>query len=237
MKAWLALRSALFYAGYAVLVVVFGLLVCTVGLLLPIGPRQALASVGNGLVLQWLRLTCGVRFVVEGAEHIPRHPFVAVSNHQSPWETYYLQRALRPVSTILKRELLRIPFFGWGLWAVRPIVIDRAQPKRAARQVLEQGKQRIAAGLSVVVYPEGTRIPHGQFGSYARSAAALAIACGVPLLPVAHNAGRHWPARRFLKYPGTITVVFGKPLAPEGDARALTERARLWIQAEQRRIG
>lgn len=233
-----ALRATLFYLGYGLFISVFSVLSCTLGMLMPLGPRQTLATTGNALILSWLNLCCGIRVEVIGAHHIPATPFVALSNHQSPWETFYLQRHLRPVSTILKKELLKIPFFGWGLASVRPIAIDRSNPRQAVKDVMDQGKQRLADGINVVVYPEGTRLRHGEYGQYARSGAALAVAAGVPLLPVAHNAGKYWPARRFLKYPGTITVVFGPPLdTSDGDSKALTLAAEEWIKAKQQEIG
>jgi len=233
-----ALRAGLFYLGYGLFISVFSVLSCTVGMLMPLGARQTLATTGNALILHWLNLCCGIRVNIIGRDNLPPSPFVVLSNHQSPWETFYLQRHLRPVSTILKKELLKIPFFGWGLASVKPIAIDRSNPRQAIKEVMEQGKQRLAAGNSVVVYPEGTRLNHGEYGPYARSGTALAVAAGVPIVPVAHNAGRHWPARRFLKHPGTITLVFGAPLdTAGGDSKALTQAAESWIKAKQREIG
>lgn len=231
------LRASLFYIGYGTLIAVFSLLSCTVGMLMPLGRRQALATTGNELILHWLNLCCGIRVHIIGRDNLPPGPFVVLSNHQSPWETFYLQRHLRPVSTILKKELLKIPLFGWGLASVKPIAIDRSNPRQAIKEVMEQGKQRLADGNSVIVYPEGTRLNHGEYGQYARSGAALAVAAGVPIVPVAHNAGKHWPARRFLKHPGTITLVFGPPLdTAGGDSKALTQAAEEWIKATQREI-
>lgn len=238
MKSILVLRSTLFYLGYGPLVALFSVLACSVGMLLPIRTRQTLATTGNWLIDYWLRITCNVRVRVTGWENIPEGPFVVLSNHQSPWETFYLQRRLRPVSTILKRELLKVPFFGWGLAAVRPIAIDRTNPRQAMRGVMEQGKARLDDGMNVVVYPEGTRMRPGETGKYARSGAALAVAAQVPIVPMAHNAGHCWPSKRFLKSPGTITLVVGKPLDTRGgDSKALTEQARTWITETQRRIG
>ena len=232
------LRAGLFYLGYSLFISVFSLLSCTVGMLMPLGARQTLATTGNALILHWLNLCCGIRVNIIRRDNLPPAPFVVLSNHQSPWETFYLQRQLRPVSTILKKELLKIPFFGRGLASVKPIAIDRSNPRQAVKGVMEQGKQRLGAGNNVVVYPEGTRLNHGEYGQYARSGAALAVAAGVPIVPVAHNAGRHWPARRFLKYPGTITLVYGTPLdTAGGDSKALTQTAESWIKATQREIG
>lgn len=234
MKLILTVRTLLFYVGYVVLVALFSLLSCTIGLLLPLAQRQTLATTGNFLIVYWLRITCGVRFRIIGAENIPKSPFVALSNHQSPWETYFLQRNLRPVSTILKKELLNVPIFGWGLASVKPIAINRSNPRQALKDVMEQGQARLASGVNVIVYPEGTRMAYGEHGEFARSGAALAVAAGVPILPIAHNAGRHWPARKFLKYPGEITLVFGEPLpGADGNSKLLTQAAQAWIVAQQ----
>lgn len=238
MTLWLALRSLAFYCGYVVIVGLFSTLAFTVGLLLPQAPRQTLATTANALVVIWLRLCCGVKLRVEGLENIPRRPFVALSKHQSSWETYYLQRLLRPVSTVLKRELLKIPFFGWGLAAVAPIAIDRGNPREALRQVMQQGRRRLDAGMNVLLYPEGTRIDAGVTApKFNRSGAALAIAAGVPILPVCHNAGTCWPAHKFIKYPGTITLVFGTPIATTGlDAKSITNDVAEWMEATLARL-
>ncbi len=232
MKAWLVFRALAFYAGYVPLVVIFSTLTFTLGLALPQGMRQSLATIANALVLVWLRVCCGVRVRVIGADRLPQRPFVALSRHQSSWETYYLQRKLRPVSTILKRELLWIPFFGWGLAMVAPIAIDRGDPRNALRQVMQQGKRRLAAGMNVLVYPEGTRVAAGAAPvKFNRSGAALAVAAQVPLVPICHNAGHCWPAHRLIKHPGTITLVFGTPIDTLGqDAKSLTETVARWME-------
>jgi len=238
MKVVAIIRSTLFYVGYALFVALFSLLSSTLGYALPLRHRQTLATTGNFLIQKWLTLVCGIKVKVIGADNIPDTPVVILSNHQSPWETYYLQRQLRPVSTILKRELLSIPFFGWGLASVKPIAIDRDNPRQALKDVMTQGKERLAAGMNVVVYPEGTRIAYGKTGNYARSGAALAVAAKVPVLPVAHNAGRLWPSKELLKKPGTITIVYGKPIASDsGDSKAITQQAKDWITETQKKIG
>lgn len=237
MKAVIAVRSLVFYLGYVPLISIFSLLSCTVGLLLPIRARQTLATTGNWLINEWLKVSCGIRIAVVGASNIPASPFVILSNHQSPWETFYLQRRFRPVSTILKKELLRIPFFGWGLASVRPIAIDRSNPRQAIKDVMRQGKERIDERMNVIVYPEGTRMNYGEYGSYARSGASLAIEAQVPILPVAHNAARHWPSKKFLKYPGTITIIFGEPIFPDNkNNKELSQVVEHWIKAQQESI-
>ncbi|MBV1931002.1 MAG: 1-acyl-sn-glycerol-3-phosphate acyltransferase, partial [Porticoccaceae bacterium] len=152
------MRSTLYYVGYIPIVALFSILGFTVGLFLPHKARQNLLTTANALIVRWLNISCSIKVEVSGLENIPETPFVALSKHQSSWETYFLQRTLRPVSTILKRELLKIPLFGWGLAMTRPIAIDRANPRAALRDILSQGKQRLAEGNNVLLYPEGTRV-------------------------------------------------------------------------------
>ncbi|RLA47465.1 MAG: 1-acyl-sn-glycerol-3-phosphate acyltransferase [Gammaproteobacteria bacterium] len=232
MKLILGLRSLAFYAGYVPIVIVFSILGFTVGLLLPHRQHQSLLTTANALVLWWLGITCAVKLRVSGLENIPSTPFVALSKHQSNWETFFLQRTLRPVSTILKKELLKVPFFGWGLAMTKPIAIDRSNPRSALRDILSQGKKRLSEGNNVLLYPEGTRIDIGETGNYGRSGTALAIAAQVPILPIAHNAGICWPAHKFIKVPGTVHVIIGEPLSTQNkDSKLLTEEIKQWIEA------
>jgi len=231
MNVLVVLRSLAFYLGYVPTVALFSTFGFTLGLLCPHRLRQEVLTYANSIIIWWLKVTCGVEVRVIGETNIPQQPFVALSKHQSSWETYYLQRKLRPVSTILKRELLRIPFFGWGLAMTRPIAIDRSSPKTALKEVLSKGQLRLAEGNNVLIYPEGTRIEYGKTGNYGRSGAALAIAAQVPVLPISHNAGACWPAHKFLKHPGTVTVVFGEPIYTEGlQSKSLNARVEAWIE-------
>lgn len=229
----LKLRATLFYSGYGVSVIWFGLTGGLLALLLryPHGSRYIISW--NRFIIWWLKVSCNLRFEVIGMENLPDRPYVALSKHQSQWETYCLQFLLRPVSVVLKKELLNVPFFGWGLRLTAPIGIDRGNPKQALRQTLELGKQRIEEGVSVLIFPEGTRIEPGKAGKYARGGANIALKAGAPIVPVAHNAGVYWPSDQFIKYPGVIKVVIGKPINTTGqDSRLLTEQVQHWIEAE-----
>jgi 1-acyl-sn-glycerol-3-phosphate acyltransferase len=221
-----ALRSLLFYAGYAVLTLFFGI---TTPLFVKwLGYRACVYYINlwNRSVIVWLRIACGVRYRVEGLENIPARPYVVVAKHQSEWETFFLQLPFTPVCTILKQELLKIPLFGWGLATVKPIAIDRSAQREALKYIIEAGRSRLAEGICVLIFPEGTRTAVGKVGRYARSGADLALKAGVPLLPVAHNAGECWPSKQFIKYPGLVTVVIGAPLQAEGtDSKTLMTRA------------
>lgn len=226
---WQTLRAILFYSGLVVLVLLMSLSVCLVGFF-PFRYRQLCLTYGNKLIMGWLCLTCDIKVKVSGMENIPDRPCVVLSNHQSTWETFFLQHLFVPASVILKRELLWIPFFGWGLFAMRAIAIKRSNPAGAIRQVLKQGKQRLAKGIKVIIFPEGTRVKGVEVGTFMTSGAALAKAAEVPILPVRHNAGACWPAGRWLKNPGTISIVIGPTIATDQhDPRELTDMARNWI--------
>lgn len=229
----LGLRATLFYSGYGVAVIWFGLTGGLLALVLnyPHGSRYILSW--NRFIIWWLKISCNLRFEVSGMDNLPDQPYVALSKHQSQWETYCLQFLLRPVSVVLKKELLNVPFFGWGLRLTAPIAIDRSNPKQALRQTLELGKNRIDEGVSVLIFPEGTRINPGKTGKYARGGTNIAIKANAPIVPIAHNAGTYWPADTFIKYPGVIKVVVGPAIYPSGqDSRTLTEQVQDWIETE-----
>lgn len=225
------LRSLLFYLGYYGLLVPHALACVISGAFLPVKTRYRYFLAWNAFSLWWLKITCGVRYEISGQENIPAAPFVVLANHQSPWETLFLYWKFRPVCAVLKRELLRIPFFGWGLHLLNPIAIDRSKRGQALQQLLDQGRQRLAEGIGVLVFPEGTRVDPGLEKKYSAGGAELAILAGRQILPVAHNAGHCWPAHKLVKYAGTIRVVIGKPVDPAGrSAREVTREVESWIR-------
>ena len=181
---------------------------------------------------------CGIRYRVIGAENIPRGPCIILSKHQSAWETLAFQVIFPPQVWVVKRELLWIPFFGWGLAMLEPIAIDRGAGPRALRQLLDQGRERLSRGYCIVIFPEGTRIAPGARGEYHPGGAWLAVQAGAPVVPVAHNAGETWRRNAFLKRPGLVTVSIGAPLDPRNmTAQALNRKVEDWIEAEMQRIG
>ncbi len=199
--------------------------------------RYAVITSWVHVVIWSAELLCGLRAQVEGEENIPEETAVIMAKHQSAWETLALLRWFSPQTWVLKRELLVIPFFGWGLRLLEPIAIDRGAGVNARQQVIKQGIERLQAGRWVVVFPEGTRVPPGQRGKYRSGGASLAIAAGCPVVPVAHNAGEYWPRRSLLRHPGTIRVVIGKPIATEGRrADEVTAEVEAWIEARMAEI-
>lgn len=196
------------------------------------------------IITSWVRVVLwfvwhllGIRYRVLGRENIPSAPAVVLSKHQSAWETLALQQLFPYISFVLKRELLRVPFFGWGLAQLPMIAIDRAAGKDALAQVLEQGRQRLAEGFWVVVFPEGTRVPVGARRRFKLGGAWLAQHTGVPVIPIAHNAGEFWRRNAFLKKPGEITVSIGPPIDPAGlEPAEVNARAEAWITNEMSRL-
>lgn len=227
----LAVRSLLFYVGYSSSLVIHATFSVLLGALMSIHTRFRFFLLWNRFIMWWLKLTCGVHLRIQGDENVPPAPYVILSNHQSTWETLYFVLHFMPASAILKQELLHIPFFGWGLRMLRPIAIDRSQPRQALKAVQVQGKERLAEGISVIVFPEGTRVEPGEERKFSNGGAELAVKSGVKVLPVAHTGGRCWPPRRFLKFPGTIDLIIGPPIETEGrNAREVTAEAEAWIR-------
>ncbi len=231
MHAVYFLRSLIFYAGYASAVLIFGGIGCLVAPWLTLRRRYWFLTRFNYFVLWWSRVACGIRYQLEGAEHIPAQPCVVLSNHESAWETYYLATLFVPQSTVLKKELLSIPVFGWALRRLHPIAIDRQRPTHALKQLVQQGKTRLENGSWVMIFPEGTRVRPGKTAKFNKGGALLAHQAGVPILPVAHTAGVCWPAGSVTKYPGLIRVRIGPLITGEGLSRdEMHERAEQWIR-------
>jgi len=200
---------------------------------LPPVTRYLIISGWARSMIWWLDVTCGVSYRIVGAENIPKTPCIILAKHQSMWETMAFQCIFPPQVWVMKRELLWVPFFGWGLAMTSPIAINRKAGRDALIQLVEQGKDRLAKGFWVVIFPEGTRIAPGKKGKYHIGGAWLATHTGAPALPVAHNAGEFWGKRQFLKKPGTIIVSIGKPIDTSGmKADELNKRVEAWIEGE-----
>ena len=228
-RQWL---GSVAFTLYLFLSVAIYALVLLPAVLLPRRMTYAAAASWARSVLFMLRWLCKLDYVVEGLEHLPATTSVVLVKHSSAWETI-AQLLIFPGQTwVLKRELIWIPVFGWVLRRLKPIAIDRKAGRAAVQQVLDQGRQRLAEGVWVVIFPEGTRVPAGETRRYGMSGALLAEAAGLPVIPVAHNAGDYWPRRSWLKRPGTIRVVIGPPIPTANiDPRLVNERAQRWIEA------
>jgi 1-acyl-sn-glycerol-3-phosphate acyltransferase len=228
---FLAFRSFIFYIGFylgTVFISAFFILLFPV---LSPKRRHIFASIWCGFVLGWLQICCGVKYIVYGLENLPNTPAVILANHQSSWETILFYKLVFPVSPILKKELTKIPFWGWSMRLLKPIAIDRSKPRGAGRSVLLQGIDRIQSGNSIIVFPEGSRSNYGSVKRFSRGGAKLAIAANTSIIPIAHNAGYCWPAHQFIKRPGVVTVVIGEKMELGGrDANELTADVEGWIR-------
>jgi len=228
-KFFLVLRSAVFLIGQAITTVFFAI----TGIFLaplPYIVRYRYITAWSHFMIWWGKTICGINYQVYGRENLPSTNAIAWCKHQSAWETLFLQVLLPPQSWVLKRELLWIPFFGWGLALLEPIAINR-QKTTSLKQLLEQGKKRLQQGRWVVIFPEGTRVPVGENGKCSRSGALLAKDSGYLLVPIAHNAGICWPKNSLIKKPGTISVIIGPALDPKQlSTDELQQQAQQWLE-------
>ena len=198
---------------------------------LPFPRRFTLARFWANALLTVLKWTCRLDYVVEGRENLPPGNHIALWKHSSSWETIAMAVVFPRQVWVLKRELLWIPFVGWGIRQLHAIAINRKSGGSAVSQVVEQGKQRLGEGDWIIVFPEGTRMPPGQTRKYGVSGALLARETGHLVVPVAHDAGRYWPRRGLFKKSGTVRVVIGPPISATGsDPREVSDRAQAWIE-------
>lgn len=227
------LRSSIFFLGMVLATLVFTPLALIL-IPFPYRIRYAVVSQWSKVVLWWLALTCNLRYEVQGMENVPANtPLIILSKHQSAWETLAFQQIFKvPQLWVLKRELLWIPFFGWALATLEPIAIDRKQIRQALLAVVEQGKQRLSTGKTVVIFPEGTRVAPEERGRYNLGGALLAEKTGFPVIPVAHNAGYFWGKSGFLKKAGVIQVRVGQVIDPKNkSAKEINQLAETWIES------
>ena len=232
----IAVRSLLFYVGYICITVVWGTLSLLIGGFLSFENRfDFIVRRWTALVLWWLKMSAGIRVNVTGT--VPTEVCVVFVKHASTWETLFVQQLFKPQATLVKRELLNIPFFGWSFRLLQPIAIDRTNPRASLKSLIQQGKARLAAGVWVVLFPEGTRSPKGQQKPFQVGGAALAKAAGCPVIVVAHNASEHWPAHEILKQPGTIEVELSPLIETAGrSSKEINEAAQDWLRAAQSRL-
>jgi 1-acyl-sn-glycerol-3-phosphate acyltransferase len=231
----LFLRSSLFFIGQLITAPVFTLIALLAWPVHPILRNQLISGWARSMIW-WLRVTCNVRHEISGMENIPDMPCIILAKHQSTWETFAFQAIFPTQVYVLKRELLWIPIFGWGLAMTSPIAINRASGREALKQLVSKGQARLAQGLWVVIFPEGTRMRPHQQGKYHIGGAWLACQTKTPVLPVAHNAGHCWP-KGFIKQAGVIKLHIGPAIATADlKADALNLKVEQWIEAQMQVI-
>jgi 1-acyl-sn-glycerol-3-phosphate acyltransferase len=203
--------------------------------------RYAIAQKWLKLSVDAARVIMGIRYAVQGQENLPvgeTSPAILLVKHQSTYETFLMPAIMpHPLAYVFKKELLYVPFFGWSIGSLDMIHIDRSQRAKAFAKVVEQGKALLDRGVWVIMFPEGTRIPRGERGSYKSGGTRLAIATGAPVIPVAVTSAKCWPRKAFIKHPGVVDVSIGKPIPSVGrDADELMREVEAWIEAEMHRL-
>ncbi len=230
------IRSLIYNFSYSFTVVLFGIFICSAAFFN--------ARLSRWFFIKWsnfnlwsLSLICGLKFKIEGLENIPDEPVVIMPKHQSTWETMALPSFFPKHAWVVKKELIKIPFFGWGLTALRSIAIDRAAGIKSLKMIAKQGEERLKEGLSIIIFPEGTRTKPGEQPDYNVGGAFLAKKNKVEVLPIAHNAGDYWGKSSFLKKPGTIIMRIGKPIDTESHSAEETKKqTQEWIESTMKEI-
>jgi 1-acyl-sn-glycerol-3-phosphate acyltransferase len=229
-KLFLACRSLLFYVLMFSSAILF-MLGMYLTLMLPFQIRLGIGRSWTRLSTDLAKWICGISYEVKGLEHIPKQPVVFLSRHESAWETMSFAGILPPVVYVCKKSLMKVPIIGWGMYISRQIPIDRSQGVRAFKKVIKEGKERLAQGLSIAIFPEGTRALPGHFPQFHKTGAALAKACNALVVPIALNSGHCWPKNSFIKYPGKITVVIGEPIDSQShSADEISQLCQEWIK-------
>lgn len=230
------LRSVIFLLGAIVVTAFYGIAVPAsrvFGRKAPFATARAYTQV----MLRWVELSLGIASEVRGWEHVPKTPTIIMSKHQSAWETIFIEARFPDQCWIVKKELLWLPFVGWSLMAIRCIAINRSSGSTAREQIVQQGAQRLKEGVWVTIFPEGTRVAPGKRGRYGIGGSLLATRTGVPILPIAHNAGEFWPRYAFRKRAGVVKVVIGPPIETAGrDMLSVNNEVEAWIEEQMRVI-
>lgn len=226
----LYIRAFLFYFGQAISIILYtplGLVVFPLSFKI----KYFLVTRWTLFNLWWLKICCGISYKIKGLENISKTPGIVMCKHQSAFETLALQLIFVPQVWILKRELLKIPIYGWGLSAMQPIAIDRGSAIKSLNQIVTQGCQSLEQNKWIIIFPEGTRVLPGKKGKYNRGGSLLAIEAKADITPVAHNAGYLWARNSFIKFKGEITIIIGAPISSKGKTTSeLNKEVENWIE-------
>lgn len=230
------IRSLLFYLIFFTTLVFVSIVIVLASFVLSVKKCQMIASFWIINILKVLKHTCGIDWVVEGMDNIPDKPFVIMANHQGPWESLFLQTLKLPTSSIIKKEILFIPFFGWAISRLKPIPINRKEKHSSMRKVISIGGERIKDGYAVLIFPEGTRRnAEDGIGRFGNGGSVLAVNESVPVVPICHNSGAYWKNHSLKKVAGKISIVIGPPING-ADAKEITKKAQFWISETYKKI-
>jgi 1-acyl-sn-glycerol-3-phosphate acyltransferase len=230
----LLLRSLLYFVGSIISLILITL--CGLFFVFSSYPtRQKFLSQWAIFCIWWLKVTLNITTNIIGQENVKKSPCIIISNHQSTWETLAFQTIFPAHTWVLKRELLWLPIFGWSLALLKPIIINRGDKLKAIKKVIKQGADRLDKGISIVIFPEGTRQPYKQLGEYQNGGSVIAKKSGYEIVPVYHNAGNLWPKGGFIKKSGVITVVIGEAISDSSlTSPELTEKIRNWTLEQEK---
>lgn len=228
-RFWLGIRSTLFWLFFLPGTLLTGILLSII-FFAPLKLRVGLVKLWINYSLALLHYFCGLKYHIEGLENIPEHGFILMSKHSSTWETIALQKFFAPMVWVVKRELTRIPIFGWGLMAMNAIALNRGSGRKAIKQLIHESRKHMDQGRILMLFPEGTRVLPMEQKPFKLGGAIVSEKTGYAVLPIAHNAGEFWPRHSWIKWPGTIRLVIGKPIEPEGKkSDQIIEEVKQWI--------
>ena len=228
-RFWLGLRSTLFWVFFLPVTLLTAILLSII-FYSPLKMRVGLIRLWINYSLGLLHYFCGLKYHVEGLENIPQHGFILMSKHSSTWETIALQKFFDPMIWVVKRELTRIPIFGWGLLAMNAIALNRGSGRKAITQLIQESRKHMDQGRILMLFPEGTRVFPMEQKPFKIGGAIVSENTGYAVLPIAHNAGEFWPRHSWIKWPGTIRVIIGKPIDPEGKkSDQIIKEVKQWI--------
>lgn len=229
-------RNLIFYFIFFTTLIFISIVIILASFLLPVKKCQMIASFWIINILKLIKHLCGIDWVVDGLDNIPDQPFVIMANHQGPWESLFLQTLMLPTSSIIKKEILFIPFFGWAISRLKPIPINRKEKHTSMKKIISIGGERIKNGYAVLIFPEGTRRnPKDGIGKFGNGGSVLAVNTGVPVVPICHNSGMYWKNKSFKKVAGKISVVIGEPIRGI-DAKEITKQAQMWVDKTYKEI-
>ena len=230
------IRSLLFYFIFFTTLIFVSIVIILASILFSVKTCQMIASLWVINILKALKHICGIDWAVDGIDNLPNKPFVIMANHQGPWESLFLQTLILPTSSIIKKEILFIPFFGWAISRLQPIPINRKEKHSSMKKVISIGGERIKNGYAVLIFPEGTRRnAEDGIGKFGNGGSVLAINEGVPVVPICHNSGMYWKNRSLEKVAGKIAIVIGKPINGT-NAKEVTELAQRWVSQTYKEI-
>ena len=230
------IKSLLFYFIFFTTLILISIVIILASFLFSVKTCQMIASLWIINILKALKHICGIDWAVDGIDNLPNKPFVIMANHQGPWESLFLQTLILPTSSIIKKEILFIPFFGWAISRLQPIPINRKEKHSSMKKVISIGGERIKNGYAVLIFPEGTRRnAEDGIGKFGNGGSVLAINEGVPVVPICHNSGMYWKNRSLEKVAGKIAIVIGKPINGT-NAKEVTEQAQRWVSQTYKEI-